>query len=87
MDPIPMSYLAAGQLRFTDDFGTIYWSLSWGGSGFTGTTTGSLTNDADGNFGPPVASALPSTSLQALQFTGNASAFSTTNLVLCHSLI
>lgn len=80
MDPIPSSYLAAGQLRFMDDFGTIYWSLSWGGSAFTGSTTGSFTNDTDGIFGPPVNGPLPSTSLQALQFTGAASAASTNNL-------
>jgi hypothetical protein len=80
MDPIPTEYLAAGQVRFMDDFSTIYWSLSWGGAGYTGSTTGSFTNDANGDFGPPVAGPLPSTSLQALRFTGAASAASTTNL-------
>jgi hypothetical protein len=80
MDPIPMSYLAAGQVRFMDDFSTIYWSLSWGGTGFTGSTAGNFSNDANSNFGPPVNIALPSTTLQALQFTGAASAPSTTNL-------
>ena len=83
MDPIPTSYLAAGQVRFMDDFSSIWWSLSWGGAGFTGSTTGLGgvgTNDADGNFGPPVNMALPSTTLQALQFTGAANALSTTNL-------
>lgn len=83
MDPIPSSYLAAGQIRFTDDSGTIYWSLSWGGSGYTGSTTGVAGvagNDSDGNFGPPVNGALPSTTLQALQFTGAANALSTNNL-------
>jgi hypothetical protein len=79
MDPIPASYLTAGQLRFTDDFGTILWSLSWGGSGYTGSTTGSVTNDADGQFGPALAGPLPSTTLQALQFTGTAGALSTNN--------
>jgi hypothetical protein len=79
-NPIPASYLAAGQLRFTDDFGTILWSVSWGGSGFTGSTTGSTTNDADGNFGPAFGSALPNTNLQALKFSGASNAGSTTNL-------
>jgi hypothetical protein len=80
MDPIPASYLAAGQVRFMDNGSTIYWSVSWGGSSFTGSTTGSTTNDIDGIFGPPVNMALPSTSLQALQFTGTATAPSTNNL-------
>ena len=80
MDPIPASYLAAGQLRFMDDFSTIYWSLSWGGAGYTGSTTGSMTNDSNGIFGPPVNIALPSTTLQALRFTGTAAQLSTNNL-------
>ncbi len=81
MDPIPSSYLAAGQVRFMSDFGNqIYWSVSWGGSAYTGSTAGTFDNDSNGNFGPPVAIALPSTTLQALQFTGAASAASTTNL-------
>jgi hypothetical protein len=37
---IPDSYLPAGSLTFEDDFGTIYWRLSWGGAGYTGATTG-----------------------------------------------
>jgi uncharacterized repeat protein (TIGR01451 family) len=65
---IPASYLAAGRLTFEDGGGTIYWSLAWGGAGYTGPNTGSTTNDADGNFGPPFASALPSSSTQALRF-------------------
>jgi hypothetical protein len=80
MDPIPVSYLAAGQIRFMSDFGTtIYWSLSWGGSNYTGSTTGTFDNDSNGNFGPPVDMPLPSTTLQALQFNGAASAASTSN--------
>jgi uncharacterized repeat protein (TIGR01451 family) len=66
---IPSSYLPAGRLTFEDSFGTIYWSLAWGGAGYTGSNLGSLTNDADGNFGPPFASALPSSTNQALLFT------------------
>jgi hypothetical protein len=81
MDPIPASYLAAGQVRFMTDVGaSILWSVSWGGASYTGSTTGSFDNDADGNFGPPVSIAIPSTSLQALQFTGAHTAASTTNL-------
>ncbi len=84
MDPIPLSYLAAGQVRFITDFGNqIYWSVSWGGASYTGSTTGVVApsgNENDGNFGPPVDIALPSSSLQALQFTGAANATSTTNL-------
>jgi hypothetical protein len=83
MDPIPASYLAAGSLTFEDNSGSVYWRLSWGGAGYTGPTTGLTTaqggNDADGQFGPVFAGALPSTTLQALQFTGAASALSTSN--------
>jgi len=76
---IPDSYMAAGSLTFEDDVGTILWRLSWGGAGYTGSTTGSMTNDADGNFGPPVPGALPTTTHQALRFTGTAGALSTNN--------
>ncbi len=38
-----------------------------------------MENDADGNFGPPFAGALPSTSTSALRFNGAASAQSTNN--------
>ncbi len=77
---IPVSYLAAGSLTFEDTIGTIYWRLSWGGASYTGPGTGSVTNDGDGQFNPPFASAIPSTTLQALKFNGSASAGSTTNL-------
>jgi hypothetical protein len=88
MAQIPASYLPAGQIRFMSDgalgSGAIWWSLSWGGSGYTGSTTGVTTagggNDANGIFGPPVNLALPSTTLQALRFSGASSALSTTNL-------
>lgn len=76
---IPASYLNAGSLTFEDDFGTIYWRLSWGGAAYTGPGTGSITNDADGNFNPPFGGPLPSSTNQALQFTGAASALSTNN--------
>lgn len=76
---IPASYLAAGTLTFEDTFGTIYWRLSWGGAGYTGVGTGSITNDADGQFNPPFGAAIPSTTLQALKFNGAATAASTNN--------
>jgi hypothetical protein len=55
---IPDSYFAAGRVTFEEDDGTILWSLAWGGIAYTSATTGATTNDADGEFGPPVASAL-----------------------------
>ena len=77
---IPVSYLAAGSLTFEDDFGTIYWRVSWGGAGYTGTGAGDFTNDADGNFNPPVAIGLPTAGIEALRFPGAATAPSTNNL-------
>jgi len=76
---IPASYLAAGKLTFEDDLGTVYWSLAWGGGAYTGTNTGTIDNDADGNFNPPFAGPMPSSNLQAVRFTGAASAMSTNN--------
>ena len=78
-NPIPDSYLAAGSLTYESNTGTIYWRLSWGGAAYTGPGTGSATNDADGNFNPPFAGPLPSTTSQALQFKFAASALSTNN--------
>ena len=75
---IPASYLAAGRLAFQNS-GLIFWSVSWGGAGYTGPNTGRMENDADGNFGPPFAGVLPSTSTSALRFNGAASAMSTNN--------
>jgi len=75
---IPVAYLPAGRLTF-EIGGIIYWSLCWGGAGYTGSTTGSTTNDADGNFGLCYGGALPAASDLALQFTGAATALSTTN--------
>ena len=77
---IPASYLTAGSLTFESDGGTIYWRLSWGGAAYTGSTTGTLTNDADGEFAPPVAGPLPSSGTFALEFQGTASSRSTTNV-------
>jgi hypothetical protein len=78
-NPIPASYIAAGSLTYEDDFGTVYWRLSWGGSSYTGPGTGAITNDADGNFDPPYAGPLPSTTAQALLFKFAATAPSTNN--------
>ena len=78
-NPIPASYLAAGSLTWEDNGGTIYWRLSWGGAGYTGPGTGTITNDPDGNFNPPFPSGLPTSGNQALLFTGPASATSTDN--------
>jgi len=80
-NPIPASYLAAGKISFEADFNVIWWSLSYGGASYTGTSTGDLTNDANGNFGPAFAGPLPTTSLQALRFLGTATAASTSNSV------
>lgn len=77
--PIPPAYLAAGSLTFEDSFGTVYWRLSWGGASYTGATTGNITNDADGQFGPAFSGALPSSGVDALKFQGAASAASTSN--------
>jgi len=84
MAAIPVSYLAGGKITFETDgaFGTtIWWGLAWGA--YTGTNAGVMTggggNDADGNFNPPFAGALPSTSQVAVRFTGAAAAASTNN--------
>lgn len=77
---IPESYLAAGQITFEDNVGNVYWALNFGGSGYTGSTIGLVTNDSDGDFGPPFDGPLPSSSTGALQFQGPATAQSTTNL-------
>jgi hypothetical protein len=75
---VPASYLAAGRLTFQEG-STIYWSLSWGGAGYTGSTTGATDNDANGDFGPSFAGPLPSSGSEALRFQGAASAPSTHN--------
>src|ERR1043166_9160833 len=76
---IPASYFAAGSLCWESDAGTIFWRLSGGGASYTGPGTGSITNDADGNFNPPFSGPLPSSSVNALQFQGPATALSTNN--------
>lgn len=77
---LPASYLAAGSLTFQNDAGTlIAWRVAWGGGGFTGPTSGSLTNDDDRNFGPPVGDSLPFAGLTALLFDGAFGDKSSTN--------
>ena len=76
---IPASYLAAGTLTFEDDFGTVYWRLSWGGASYLGPGTGSISNDADGNYSPPFAGPLPSVGTQVLLFGLVATALGTNN--------
>ena len=79
---IPQSYLAAGSLTFEDNLGTeVYWRLSWGGGSYTGPgTVRHFTNDDDTNVNPPFAGALPSTSLEALEYTPPCPTLSSTNL-------
>ena len=82
MTAIPASYLAAGRLAYlkpTFQSGGVLWSVSWGGVNYTGPNTGTMVNDADGNFAPPFGNVLPSTSMVALQFNGTATAMSTNN--------
>jgi hypothetical protein len=57
--------------------GFIYWSLAWGGSGYTGSNTNS--DGTNGTAGTPFASALPNGPFRGLQFTGAATAASTSN--------
>jgi hypothetical protein len=78
-NPIPASYLKAGKLTFESDSGTILWSVAWGGAAYTGSNTGSTTNDVDGDFGPAFAQGLPTTDRRGLLFKGAASALSTSN--------
>ncbi len=76
---IPPAYLAAGCITFEKDDGTlIICRLTWGGSNYTGATNASLTNDIDGELGPPFPGPLPSADLQALLFQ-NGLDLSTTN--------
>ena len=77
---IPDSYLAAGSLTWESKAdGTVIWRVSWGGANYTGATTGDISNDADGEFGPPFDGPLPSSSLQALHFNFAFGALSTNN--------
>jgi hypothetical protein len=70
MAAIPPSYLAAGSLTFENTAGTIvYWRVTWGGAGYTGTQPVDLTNFATTSSAPAFAGALPSGGPQALHFT------------------
>ncbi len=77
LNAIPASYLNGGKVTFESDAGAILWSVAFGS--YTGTNTGSTSNDSDGNFGLPT-SAVPTATRQALRFTGTATAASTTNV-------
>lgn len=78
---IPLSYLEAGSILFTNDEETLLaWRVSWGGSTYTGPTTGSSTNDEDREFGPPYPDPLPFAGLRVLEFQGGASDKSTSNV-------
>lgn len=75
---IPDSYLSSGCIIYQNDAGSqILWRLCYGS--YTGSTTGTLDNDDDGNFGPPFGGTLPSSGLDALKFQGGASDKSTKN--------
>jgi hypothetical protein len=74
---IPPAYFAGGRLTFESDGGDVLFSLCWGT--YAGPTTGTLDNDADGQFGPCVPGLLPSSSRAAMRFGGNASAPSISN--------
>ncbi|MBI4717227.1 MAG: hypothetical protein HY763_05440 [Planctomycetes bacterium] len=67
-------------MTFENNDGTlVVWRLSWGGSAYTGSTSGALTNHADQEYGPPVSAALPSEGRLALAFTGPFDAESSNN--------
>lgn len=66
---IPPSYFSAGSLTFENLSGTtIIWRLSWGNGDYSGATTGSTANDADGEYGPPFAGPLPSANEESLAY-------------------
>jgi hypothetical protein len=79
MSAIPASYLAAGSLTFEDNFGTVYWRLSWGGANYTGPHNMSTLNDANGTASPAFPGVLPHTGIQTVRFQGVAGAQGTTN--------
>ncbi|MBS0191721.1 MAG: hypothetical protein U0573_11715 [Phycisphaerales bacterium] len=78
-NPIPQSYLPAGKLQFMLDSGTVWWTVAWGGAGYTGTEILDLTNDSNGNAAPAFSAALPTASANALQYLGAATGASTTS--------
>jgi hypothetical protein len=80
VNTIPSAYLAAGKITFEEDSGTVLWSLAWGGAAFTGSNTGSTSNDSDGDFGAAFGGVLPGSGKEALAFTGAIGDESTTNV-------
>lgn len=77
---IPESYLDAGRITFENNSGSrVLWSLAYGGSAYTGDTTGDLDNDLDGEFGPAYPDPLPTGDASGLLFQGAASDRSTNN--------
>jgi hypothetical protein len=71
-NPIPDAYLAAGKISWEDNGGAqVLWIICAGGADYTGSTKGSLTNDDDGEFGPPFAGPFP-TDGAGLVFQGGA---------------
>lgn len=76
---IPESYFAAGSLTFEQDNGLVYLRLSWGGSAYTGPTNGEITNDLDGQFGPPFPGGLTTCGAYPIRFQGTATDRSTSN--------
>ncbi len=77
---IPESYLAAGSLTLENDEGTLLvWRFGWGGAAYTGSTSGSLGNDDDRDYGPTWPEALATSGLSSLLFAGGATDKSTSN--------
>ncbi|MCC6795478.1 MAG: hypothetical protein IT366_10190 [Candidatus Hydrogenedentes bacterium] len=82
---IPDAYFAAGRVTFEEDDGSVLWALAWGGSSYTGSTTGHDDNDADGDFGAafgePLADSVKYPQAAApFRLTLAATALSTTNV-------
>lgn len=80
LNVIPESYLATGTLTFESDDGLLaVFRVSWGGAGYTGSTSGSTENDDDGDYGEAFDGPLPHTTAQALRFRGGADAVNETS--------
>jgi hypothetical protein len=78
---IPDSYFPAGRLTFEAPLpaATIYWSFAWGGSGYTGTHTGAIDNDPNGDFGPAFVNSIQDEGATTFLFDGPATDPSTNN--------
>ncbi len=71
-NPIPDAYLAAGKIAWEDNGGSqVLWVICAGGVNYTGSTKGALTNEDDGDFGPPFGGPFP-TDGAGLVFQGSA---------------